>query len=77
MESQEYLGLEVVAISTGGVKTNAGRAGDPANIYEKNGKFISIKGKVDEPHGTINTIIIINKELTHGDMQSYVHKFYL
>ena len=68
VELQEYRGLQVVAISTGGVKTNAGRAGDPATIYEKDGKFISTKGEVDEPHGTINTIIIINKELTHGAM---------
>ena len=68
VESQKYRGLMVVAISTGGVKTNAGRAGDPATIYEKDGKFISTKGEVDEPHGTINTIIIINMELTHGAM---------
>ncbi|GAX62601.1 hypothetical protein SCALIN_C35_0040 [Candidatus Scalindua japonica] len=68
VESQEYQGLKVVAISTGGVKKNAGRAGDPANIYEKDGKFISEKNEVDEPHGTINTIIIINKELTDGAM---------
>ena len=68
VESQEYRGLNVVAISTGGVATNAGRAGDPATIYEEDGKFISTKGEVDEPCGTINTIIIINKELTHGAM---------
>ncbi|MBC8554089.1 MAG: adenosylcobinamide amidohydrolase [Candidatus Brocadiales bacterium] len=68
VESQEYRGLTVVAISTGGVKKNAGRAGDPATIYEKDGKFITTKGEVDEPQGTINTIIIINKELTHGAM---------
>ena len=40
VELQEYRGLQVVAISTGGVKTNAGRAGDPATIYEKDGKFL-------------------------------------
>ncbi|MBC8554362.1 MAG: adenosylcobinamide amidohydrolase [Candidatus Brocadiales bacterium] len=68
IESLEYRGLKVVTISTGGVKTNAGRAGDPADIYEEDGKFISVKGEVDEPRGTINTIIIINKELTHGAM---------
>ncbi len=68
VESQEYRGLKVVTISTGGVKTNAGRAGDPATIYEKDGKFINAKGEVDEPLGTINSIIIINKELTHGAM---------
>ncbi len=66
IESLEYRGLKVVAISTGGVKTNAGRAGDPANIYEMDGKFISTEGEVEEPRGTINIIIIINKELTHG-----------
>ena len=33
VESQEYQDLKVVAISTGGVETNAGRAGDPATIY--------------------------------------------
>jgi hypothetical protein len=58
----------VFKISRGGVKTHAGRAGDPADIYEKDGKFISTKGEVDEPLGTINTIIIMNKELTHGAM---------
>ncbi len=68
VESQKYRDLEVIAVSTGGVETNAGRAGDPATLYEKDGKFISAKGEVDEPHGTINTIIIINKELTHGAM---------
>ena len=68
VESLEYRGLKVVAISTGGVKTNAGRAGDPANMYEKDGKFINTQGEVDEPRGTINTIIIMNKELTHGAM---------
>jgi len=68
VESGEYRALQVVAISTGGVKANAGRAGDPATIYEKGGKFISTEGEVDEPHGTINTIIIMNKELTHGAM---------
>lgn len=68
VESQEYRDLTVVAISTGGVETNAGRAGDPATIYEKEGKFFSLKGEVDEPHGTINTILIMNKELTHGAM---------
>ncbi|KHE91108.1 MAG: adenosylcobinamide amidohydrolase [Candidatus Scalindua rubra] len=68
VESLEYRGLKVVAISTGGVKTNAGRAGDSADIYEEDGKFISTEGEVDEPRGTINTIIIINRELTRGAM---------
>jgi len=68
VESLEYQDLKVVTISTGGVKANAGRAGDPAAIYEKDGRFISTAGEVDEPRGTINTIIIMNKELAHGAM---------
>ncbi len=68
VESREYQDLKVVVISTGGVETNAGRAGDPATLYEKDGKFIGTKGEAGEPCGTINTILIINRELTHGAM---------
>lgn len=49
-----YKDLEVVAITTAGVRTNASRAGDPSSFVEKNGKF-----------GTINTIILINVNLAH------------
>jgi len=66
VEHEKYRELEVVAVTTGGVETNAGRAGDPASMYEVDGKFISTQGEVSEPHGTINTIIIINKEMTQG-----------
>lgn len=41
--------VEVLAITTAGVRTNAVKAGDPASFYEENGKF-----------GTINTIILTN-----------------
>ena len=41
--------IEVVAITTAGVRTNASRAGDLASYYEENGKF-----------GTINTILLMN-----------------
>ena len=47
--TKSYKDLEVVAITTAGVRTNAVRAGDSASFYEENGKF-----------GTINTIILIN-----------------
>ena len=46
--------LEVVAITTAGVRTNASRAGDPSAFIEKNGEF-----------GTINTIILINANLDY------------
>ena len=47
--TETYNGLEIVAITTAGVRTNAVRAGDPAAFYEENGKF-----------GTINTIVLLN-----------------
>ena len=50
--TKSFGNLEVVAITTAGVRTNAVRACDPAAFYEENGKF-----------GTINTIILINVRL--------------
>lgn len=47
-----FKNIEVIAITTAGVRTNASRAGDPSSYYEENGKF-----------GTINTIILINVRL--------------
>ena len=44
-----FKNIEVIAITTAGVRTNASRAGDPASYYEENGKF-----------GTINTILLTN-----------------
>ena len=52
--TKTYNNLEIVAITTAGVRTNAVRAGDSAAFYEENGKF-----------GTINTIILINAKLAH------------
>ncbi len=60
METQSFRNLEVTAICTGGVEGNAGRAGDPASVYENEDGF--------EPIGTINTILVINRELTQGAM---------
>ena len=50
--TKSYKKLEVAAITTAGVRTNAVKAGDNAAFYEENGKF-----------GTINTIILINANL--------------
>ncbi|AMD17936.1 adenosylcobinamide amidohydrolase [Methanobrevibacter sp. YE315] len=52
--TKTYKNLDVTAITTAGVRTNAARAGDPAAYYEENGKF-----------GTINTIILINANLAY------------
>ena len=52
--TKTYKNLEVVAVTTAGVRTNAARAGDLASFYEENGKF-----------GTINTIILLNVCLSH------------
>ena len=50
--TESFKDLEIVAITTAGVRTNAVRAGDSAAYYEENGKF-----------GTINTIILLNVNL--------------
>ena len=50
--TKSYRNLEVTALTTAGVRTNAVRAGDSAAFYEENGKF-----------GTINSIILINANL--------------
>ena len=52
--TKSYKNIEVVALTTAGVRTNAVRAGDPGAFYEENGKF-----------GTINTIILINSHLDY------------
>jgi adenosylcobinamide amidohydrolase len=60
--------LEVIAICTGGVETNAGRAGDHASYYQIDGRFVKIDEQETEPAGTINTILLISREITPGAM---------
>ncbi len=50
--------LKVMAVVTAGVETNAGRAGDPAQVYEWEGHFSKFL-----PPGTINILLFINQEL--------------
>ncbi|GBD98052.1 adenosylcobinamide amidohydrolase [bacterium BMS3Abin07] len=66
--SEKFRDLEVVAVCTGGVETNAGRVGDPASVYESDGEFEKLNTEPVEPHGTINTMVFINKELTPAAM---------
>lgn len=49
--SKSFKNVEVTAISTAGVRTNASRAGDPASYWQENGEF---------HFGTINIILLIN-----------------
>jgi adenosylcobinamide amidohydrolase len=58
-----YGDLEVVAVCTGGVETNAGRAGDPAGFHETNGTIEMLPA----PNaGTIVIMLCINRELRPG-----------
>ncbi|NLI83316.1 MAG: adenosylcobinamide amidohydrolase [Deltaproteobacteria bacterium] len=65
---ERFRDLEVVAVCTGGVETNAGRAGDPAVVYETGGTFERTDGSRFVENGTINTLLFINRELTPGAM---------
>jgi len=68
IEHANFRDLEVVALCTGGVETNAGRAGDPAGLYEENGAFKSIGEQEHVTHGTINTLLFISRELAPSAM---------
>lgn len=60
--------LTVVCVQTAGVEGNAGRAGDPAHYHEHDGRFESLLADEPPRHGTINAMLFINQELTHGAM---------
>ncbi len=60
--------LTVVAVCTGGVEANAGRAGDSATVYEWNGAYERVAEKETSMHGPINTMLFVNQELTGGAM---------
>lgn len=65
--STSFRELEVIAVCTGGVETNGGRAGDPATVYEYNGRYGRLTGDPPTP-GTVNTMLFINRELTLSAM---------
>ncbi|WP_458454670.1 adenosylcobinamide amidohydrolase [Methanobrevibacter sp.] len=52
--TKKFKSLEVTAIATAGVRTNASRAGDPASYWEDHGEF---------HFGTINIILLVNVHL--------------
>ncbi len=64
IETEKYRDLEITVACTAGVETNSMRAGDPAAIYELDGKFEIIDDRTFSNAGTINMMIFINCELT-------------
>lgn len=66
IETETFRGLDVTAICTGGVEGNAGRVGDPASVWEHDGGFEPLDRIGREPPGTINIILLINRELSSG-----------
>ncbi len=67
MAQESFNGLKVFAIVTAGVETNAGRAGDPAAVYETPDGFKPVgelKKDIQPDSGTINTLLLINQPLT-------------
>ncbi|NPA24582.1 MAG: adenosylcobinamide amidohydrolase, partial [Deltaproteobacteria bacterium] len=63
---ESFRELEVVAVATGGVETNAGRAGDPAGYYETPEGFEKLSPTEPPAAGTINTMLFISRPLTEG-----------
>jgi Uncharacterized conserved protein len=59
--TETYREIEVTAIVTAGIEVNGGRAGDNASYYELNGNY-------ELRVGTINTILIINSNLSENTL---------
>ncbi len=61
MEVQKvsYKNISVLALSTAGVESNAGRAGDPSQVYEENGRFTTLG-----PSGTICTAVLVDGSMS-------------
>lgn len=68
IQQSSFRELQVVALCTGGVESNAGRVGDPATVFESNGAFERVGEAEPVTHGTINTLLFISRELTPGAM---------
>ncbi|MBP1627368.1 MAG: hypothetical protein H6Q00_1843 [Holophagaceae bacterium] len=66
LQERRFRDLIVVAACTAGVEGNAGRAGDPAAAYEWEGRFERVSPVMVPSHGTINTLLFFNQELTPG-----------
>jgi adenosylcobinamide amidohydrolase len=63
---EEYRDIAVLAVATGGVESNAARAGDPASGYEFDDHYEPIKREPPPAHGTINVMIALNQPILEG-----------
>jgi adenosylcobinamide amidohydrolase len=72
LNSATFRDLEIFTVGTGGVETNALRVGDPGSYYETNGHFEILNNAEYDSQGTINLMVFINQELTHGALVSTV-----
>ena len=68
VKEARFRDLVAVAVATGGVETNAGRAGDRATVYEWNGAYEKVSAEEFVRHGTINIMLFVNQKLTEGAM---------
>jgi adenosylcobinamide amidohydrolase len=66
VKEARFRDLAAVALVTGGVESNAGRAGDRATVYEWNGEYEKVSAEEFVRHGTINIMLFVNQELTEG-----------
>jgi adenosylcobinamide amidohydrolase len=64
IKEARFRDLIVVAACTAGVEINAGRAGDPASVYENNGAYETISSEKPVLQGTINMMLFVSCELT-------------
>jgi adenosylcobinamide amidohydrolase len=63
---EEYRGIAVLAVATGGVESNAARAGDPASNHEFDGRHEPIAREQPPLHGTINVMLALNQPMFDG-----------
>ncbi|MDR1085125.1 MAG: adenosylcobinamide amidohydrolase [Deltaproteobacteria bacterium] len=73
VKSASFEELTVVVAVTGGVETNAARAGDPAMGHEGPDGYKPVsefepKKEKDPDHGTINIMVFVNRPLAPGAM---------
>jgi adenosylcobinamide hydrolase len=60
VETLSFKELNVTAIVTGGIETNGGRAGDPADYYKPQSKPVK--------YGTINIMLLLDCDMPEGVM---------
>ncbi len=72
VESVKYRDIEVIAVTTAGVESNAVRVADPASYYEIEGHFEAVAEEERAPEGTINIMVFVSQELNPGAMVSAV-----